>query len=285
MKMTQKKETIRKTTTKVVPVNHPVLTSLSFKELENYAESEYRAGKAILDKRTRVSDDEFTNGIEHMKMAAIMGYPSAAYELAEAYIHPFMKDEKKNLEEGVLWLGRAAEEGNAKAQEFLGKIYQYGWYGTKVNKEMAFGWYSKSAKQGNADSCLSLGYMYYHGNEIVDQDYSKAMNYFIQADKSGDGFTAASAAETIAEMYLNGYGVPVCGVDAARWYRKSALRGVATSAFLLGELYFHGIAGVEKDSWEAFRWYEMAATMVCPCMRAKLQLAICVRPERLFQWI
>lgn len=248
------------------------LVNLSFSEIEVYAEKEYNEAKPFLSEY-KYSEEVVANAMKRLKMAAILGHIPAQYELAIKYLNP-VKEYAELYAEGVLWCKKAAYGGCCDAQNHMGNIYRYGQYGEKVNYELAYDYYMKSAEKGNAHSCLCLGDMYYYG-EFVSQNYKKAMMYYLKADErsSSEGDSSAiQAANKIAEMYLNGC-IPGDGEKAAYWYRKNALRGSAEASYMLGELYYHGSAGVIVDINESIRWYEMAAKMECPSLSAQLKMA------------
>lgn len=157
----------------------------------------------------------------------------------------------------------------------MGNIYYYGWYGESIDLKKAVDWYSKAADNGNAYSCIRLGEMYCSGL-FVTRDCNKALNYYMMAVERGDSsendIDTTYVANCIAEMYLNG-SLPKDGNKAAYWYRKNALRGSAEALYMLGEIYFNGLADVYVDICESVRWYEMAAKMDCPSLSAQLKMA------------
>ena len=59
-------------------------------------------------------------------------------------------------------VGPAAERGNARAQAFLGFMYQYG-RGVAQNYALAIYWYRRSAEQGNPIAQHLLGLMFDKG--------------------------------------------------------------------------------------------------------------------------
>jgi TPR repeat protein len=59
-------------------------------------------------------------------------------------------------------IGPAAERGSAKAQAYLGFMYQYG-RGVAQNYALAVYWYRRSAEQGNATGQHLLGLMFDKG--------------------------------------------------------------------------------------------------------------------------
>lgn len=268
-----------KTTKKTVmdAINQePKLTDYSFSELLTLANNKFRAAQRVLGNRVRHDKIEIDNAIDDLKMAAILGHPEAQYELAYKYII-FWTGPLDNVAEGVLWCQRSALNGFAKAQKMLGDYYRRGQYGIKQDLERAFNLYQKAAEGGNADGYLALAGMYKKG-EYVEVDYQEALRlYTIAEEISGNGpdqTTAINAANGLAEMYLHGLGTAPNGTQAALYYIDNAQRGDSVSAYNAAEIYYHGIAGVEKNISEAIKWYTMASSMVLSCPRAKLKLAM-----------
>jgi uncharacterized protein len=69
-----------------------------------------------------------------------------------------------------------AEQGNAKAQYFLGFMYLNG-QGVKLDYSEAAKWYWNAAEQGNADSQFILGLIYLNGLGVA-KDYLQAHKWF-----------------------------------------------------------------------------------------------------------
>jgi TPR repeat protein len=63
-------------------------------------------------------------------------------------------------------IGPAAERGNARAQAYLGFMYQYG-RGVPQNHTLAVYWYRRGAEQGNAVAQHLLGLMYDKGQGVI----------------------------------------------------------------------------------------------------------------------
>jgi hypothetical protein len=107
--------------------------------------------------------------------------------------------------EGLKWLKKAAEQGEAKAQFSVGVIYFKG-LGMPANHAEAFKWYRRAADQGSATAQYNLGAMYAKG-QTVPQDVVKAhMLYALAADNgiraaddAKDKLAKSMSAEQIAE--------------------------------------------------------------------------------------
>ena len=63
-------------------------------------------------------------------------------------------------------IGPSAERGNARAQAYLGFMYQYG-RGVPQNYGLAVYWYRRSAEQGNPVAQHLLGLMYDQGHGLL----------------------------------------------------------------------------------------------------------------------
>ena len=67
-----------------------------------------------------------------------------------------------------------AEQGNAKAQFYLGFLYRIG---KAVNQDyhQAYRWYLLSAEQGYAEAQYKIGLMYYKG-QVVKKNFKRLLN-------------------------------------------------------------------------------------------------------------
>ena len=92
-----------------------------------------------------------------------------------------------------------AEQGNASAQHFLGKMYQNG-EGVPRDTVQAAKWFRLAADQGHTGAQFYLGGMYATG-EGVPRDYVQAYKWFAICSKSAEGaFAEASRNDVAAKM-------------------------------------------------------------------------------------
>ena len=263
-----------KTTTKKSVMNvtkkEPKLTDYSFNELVSLANEKYRGAQEVL-RKLYYHDTIPDNVMEDLKLAAILGHAEAQFRLAEKLI-----DKYNDYSDGVLWCMRSANNGCADAQNKMGDIFSRGRYGVKRNLEQAFNYYRKAAEGGNAEGYVNLAKMYRNG-EYVEQNYQEALRLYTivltKREEEGKWSGHWLANQSLAEMYLHGLGVPENGAKAAMYYMENAHNGDNASAYNAGEIFFFGLAGVEKNLPEAIRLYEMAAEKSCPYPRALLKLA------------
>jgi TPR repeat protein len=145
-----------------------------------------------------------------------------------------------------------AEEGDAKAQCDIGRMYYHG-QGVQQNYAEALRWYRKAADQGDTKAQYGVGYMYYYG-QAVQQDYAEAFLWYNKAAEQG----YAKAQVNLSLMYYYGQGTPRDYATAVGWYRKAANQGDAVGQEGLGFMYYYG-QGTPQDFTEAFRWFSKAA--------------------------
>lgn len=178
-------------------------------------------------------------------------------------------------EYGVAFNGFAklAEQGNAKAQNRIGWMYEHG-YGVPKDEQQAAAWYLKAAEQGNATAQTNLGMMYRNGRGVT-KDEQQAIVWFRKAAEQGDGVAQVSlgaewhlkaAAQGNAEaqynlgvMYFTGQGLPKNDQQAAAWYRKAADQGLASAQYNLGLMYGKG-QGVLRDDQTVYFWWLLASS-------------------------
>ena len=126
---------------------------------------------------------------------------------------------KQNYDEALRYLRRAANAGNAIAQNNLAYMYANG-KGVERDYEKAFEWGMKSAMQGNAQAQLSMAGAYKRG-EGVERDYEKAFEWTEKAAMQGD----AVAQNELGIAYELGEGVEQDYNKAIEWYQKAATQG------------------------------------------------------------
>ncbi len=111
-----------------------------------------------------------------------------------------------------------AEQGNAEAQDLLGRMYSGG-FGVTRDEAEAMKWYRLAAEQGNASGQVSLGSAYDFGWG-VSQDYAEAVKWYRLAAEQGD----ARGQAILGYMYDLGRGVSQDYVQAHMWYSLAAER-------------------------------------------------------------
>lgn len=159
----------------------------------------------------------------------------------------------QNYVEAVKWYRKSAIQGYPGAQENLGDCYFNG-QGVAQNLGEAFNWYTKAAEQGNARAQNNLGWCYLKG-EGVGVDCAKAVEWFTKAAEQG----YASAQYNLGRCYEQGIGVGTDWAKAAEWYTKAAEQGNALAQNFIGYCFRYGLGGVEQDLNKAVEWLTKAA--------------------------
>ena len=125
-----------------------------------------------------------------------------------------------NYKRAVPLLKKAAEEGDAEAQNLLGECYQKG-NGVDVDYNMAVSYYRMAANQGNADAQSNMAVCYSRGIGGLKKNMGQALKYFNNAANQGH----AMAQYNMGEFYRTGGVVSIDIETAMMWYRRAAAQG------------------------------------------------------------
>jgi hypothetical protein len=143
----------------------------------------------------------------------------------------------------MIWAHRAADQGHAEAQDFIGFAYLRGSV-VKRNTALAFAYFTAAAEKSPAGA-FNLGQCYY-GAQGTEQDCPKALAWWEKAAERGHGRAAAAA----AMAFHSGEGVPRDAAKARELAERAAQLGNAGGLVFLGELQFQaGDIEAAKESW------------------------------------
>ncbi len=149
----------------------------------------------------------------------------------------------KDDAEAMKWAHRAADAGNADAQDFVGFAYLRGAV-VKRNPTVAFG-YFKAAAEKSAAAAFNLGQCYF-GAQGTEQDIPKALEWWKKAAERGHG----RAASTAAMGYYSGEGVPADAALARKLAERAAELNDPSGLVVLGEMQFQaGELDAAKANW------------------------------------
>lgn len=188
--------------------------------------------------------------IQELRRAAEQGNASAQHYLGKAYEDG--KGVAKNYSNAVNWYRKAAKQGNAAAQDGLGYLYDFG-YGVPLDHVIAAKWYRKAAEQGNVAAMYNLADDYANGTG-VPKNFSQSFKWYRKAARRGDADSEAA----LASMYADGIGTPRDYSKAVKWMHKAAKQGNATGQAYLALAYAYGM-GVPKDYFKAVKWARKSA--------------------------
>ena len=149
----------------------------------------------------------------------------------------------------VDWYKKAAEQGDARAQNNLGRCYATG-DGVTADDKIAVQWLTKAAEKGHAKGMNNLAVMYSQGRGVL-RDQTIAKMWRLKAAEAGD----PAAQHNVAYFcILDNKDYP----QALKWWRRAAEQNFANAEYGIAEAYINGF-GVEKDAAEADKWYRRAA--------------------------
>jgi TPR repeat protein len=159
--------------------------------------------------------------------------------------------ERKEYTLALRQLTPLAEQGDARAQYYLGWLYQYA-KGVEKDSRTATKWYRAAADQGYAEAQYEMGQAYIWGEERgVREDPAKAAAWFLKAAKQGNQQAQASLGEIYSgggvDLWLSAKGPIKYGnvsadfPKAAKWYRTAIDQGFS------------------RDPVQAYKWFSIAA--------------------------
>ena len=135
------------------------------------------------------------------------------------------------------------------------------------------------AEKGNVIALKLMGDYYFGALGGEEQDYEKAMDYYMQAAD----YDYAPAQAQIALMYQDGCGVEVDYAMAMEWNNRAAQQGNPQGQAQIGYLYHMGL-GVTQNLDEAGRWYARAADQGDTWAAAKLAETEITNPQLAFEF-
>lgn len=163
--------------------------------------------------------------------------------------------EASNYGEAVKWFHKAAEQGDATAQYYLGYCHENG-YGVSQDYNEAIKWYTKAAEQDHSTAQFYLADCYRYGKG-VSIDYNQAIKWYNKAAEQN----ALSAQLSLAVLFYSEK-EPLNYSEAVKWFYKVAERAATTQVwiahFYLGLCYYRGY-GVQKNYYEAIKYWREAA--------------------------
>ncbi len=195
-----------------------------------------------MKKQAEMTDEEFVNSL----------FAEEAEKQFKTGLSYYYGDGvKKDVEKGIEWCRKAAEEDHAEAQFFLARCYYFG-AGVKKDARKAVEWCRKAAEKDLAKAQFLLALCYSMG-EGIEMDVKKAVEWYRKAAEKD----YAAAQYALADCYNLGVGVEMDAKKAVEWYHKAATQGYGFAQYSLGDHYLYGV-GVERDAENAIEWYGRA---------------------------
>ncbi|MBN8682297.1 MAG: toll/interleukin-1 receptor domain-containing protein [Chitinophagales bacterium] len=160
--------------------------------------------------------------------AASMGHMGAQYELAELYRNGI----PPNMNQAIVWYGKAANQGSIEADFKLGEIFFEGINGVTKDMVAAEIHYGKAAQKGHSDAQLMLGYLYSN----IKKDVKSAMRWYEAAAAQNNRV----AEFNMGVIFENGENGKPDQALALEWYKKSAAHGYPEAINRLKKLNISG---------------------------------------------
>lgn len=195
----------------------------------------------------------------------------------------------KRYEQALAEFSYLADEGDATAYYYLGKMYSQG-LGVEQDDQKAIDFYQKAegsynidatyeladillkdakdkddpkfetglrylkraAYAGQPNALYQLGNLYEKG-EYVDQDYKSAFGFYLMGSLKGD----AQSQYKLSTLYLSGLGTPQDFENGLKWISRSARQG-----YVLGQQKLASLRLTEpalRNIPEAYAWYSIIA--------------------------
>lgn len=151
-----------------------------------------------------------------LSKAAEQGDPNAQFNLAGMYGRG--EGVAKNEKQATIYYRMAAEQRYTVAQYNVGVLYSKG-FGVPKDDQQAAVWYLKAAEQGESMAQVALGWMYENG-EGVSKDIQQAYFWCLLAGAQGD--ENAKKNMGIAENTLSAQQRAQAQTDARNWRPKTA---------------------------------------------------------------
>jgi TPR repeat protein len=198
---------------------------------------------------------DYARALQECQVEANNGDKDCQSQLGRIYKNGF--GVPANQQTAIIWLKKAAAQGQMYAEENLGDSYRRG-LGVSMDYQEALRLFRISAEKGNPWAFNSLGNMYRFGLG-VEKNLKEAVNFFrLAADK---GNPAGQA--NLADIYRLGELGEVNGDEAFQWASKSAKQNYALGLNMLGLLYRDGI-GVRQDTEKAIQAFQESIKLSPP---------------------
>ncbi|WP_424244569.1 hypothetical protein Dip510_001823 [Elusimicrobium posterum] len=205
--------------------------------------------------------------IEYFEQAAELGDIYSMNFLGEIYYYG-ENDTPKNMELAFKYFSQAYEEGSDRNVNKLASMYEYG-EGIAKDQEKAADLYAWNAERGNSHAQSMLAYFYTIKNGPRRYDLITALYWYEAAAAQDNAYAMAE----IADIYLNSDLSELPNKENLKpeelklYYEKEALNFLtpavekenAFALYLLGNMYYEGLGGLEKDYKKAASLFEKSA--------------------------
>ncbi len=231
---------------------HPLLKAAALFYVRNHEDPETWCKLGKLHEEGKIIPQNYKEAYIYFENARQMGQATASRHLGHLYYqgNGVSQDYTKAREHFEEAETRGYEDGDMF--NTLGLIYGK----DKETYAKAVYYYEKARKKGYAVGGRNLGMYYYQGNG-VSQDYTKAREYFEEAEtrEYKDGWMF----NTLGLIHDGGKEVEKNYDTANSYFEKAREQGYAAASRNLGTSYYQG-NGVSQDYTKAREYFEEAET-------------------------
>ena len=251
----EKKESILKTYTDIMPERVPMSKNQEFKSVRNAVIKEVL--NLMLD-RDIIQEPDFTEPIDLEPDDEDIeneesDEPKNKWELYRQAKELLNKEsEEYNPKKAMELLMDSAKLGCGVAKYQLGKLFANGEHFPK-NISYALRWLEEAAEEKNQYAEYLLGKLYLK-DEDVDQDLEKATELLRRSAKQGNKY----ASYALAKLLLSGEEIRSDTLEGFKCLKTAADKGFAPAEYLLGKLLYEGKL-IEKNLEKALEYLEKSA--------------------------
>jgi len=213
----------------------PPLEKAPQPDAQNLAAIEPAAGKAP-EPPIRLAPEPAVDTNDFQKLNDLASKGDATAQLKLGNIYALGGDGiPQDYEVAATWYAKAADQGNADAEELLADFYNMG-AGVSQSYTEAAQLYRSSAEQGNAQAQTELARLYVTGHGVT-QDYGQAAAWYTKAAAQNN----AEAAYELGNLYAGGIGVKQDYHQAKEYYLQAVRQGNTKAAAALDNIVAEGL--------------------------------------------
>ncbi|MDR0887690.1 MAG: sel1 repeat family protein [Candidatus Methanoplasma sp.] len=175
--------------------------------------------------------------------------------LGLAYMYHNGKNADPDPELAMKWYIRSADSGCSRAKWELAKIFRDGSI-VEADEKLHLHYLRKASDAGVPEAQMRLA-TYYLGRDILPYDERIAFELVYSAAEKGLPF----AQFMVGYMFGMGIGTSPNLTEKEIWYSKVGYSGDADLFYRIGRSFEYGKLGLQRDLFEAGRWYKFGADM------------------------
>jgi TPR repeat protein len=205
----------------------------------------------VLGENGRLGENSLRKAIGWYQDGADLDDSLACWRLAICY--NYGKGVPKDFAKYFYLAGKAANQGVAEAQFFVGEAYRLG-KDVPPSRELAMSWYRGAATNNYPDACYNLAVEYLE-DKTNEASRVEAGRYMLQAAQ----LEHRQAQTLYALASLQGTFAPKNLTQWKEWLKRAAKGGWPKAEFMMSQALMSPWAPFAKDETEGEKWLEQAA--------------------------